>query len=188
MRGEGSSVSRFTILATSGMQMRVIVTGASRGIGAAIACKFAEKYGSAASIVLMGRSLSEPSHNTLTGTLMDTANAVEKLGARAIPIQVNLADGESVMNAFSQSRSMLGDNLNVLVNNASALDVGQVISIKRADLLYKVNARSTLLMNTLCNDALARERGTIVTLYPHPSTWQEDQHTRPTPENAVAMW
>ena len=56
--------------------MKILITGASRGISAAIAKTFAQKYAENAQIALLGRSLKEPSHPDTPGTLMDTANMV----------------------------------------------------------------------------------------------------------------
>lgn len=144
--------------------MRVLVTGASRGIGAAVARAFAQKHGADATIAVLGRSLSEPSHGALSGTLLETMRAVESFGAGAIPLQANLRCAEETVDAVRSALRSLG-GLDVLVNNASALDL-QGRTIRQMDLVHQVNARATLLMNTECRGALEESSGSVVTMSP----------------------
>ena len=65
--------------------MKILITGASRGIGATIAKTFAQ-------IALFGRSLKQPSHPDTPGTLMDTVNMVNTYGSRPLPIRVDILD------------------------------------------------------------------------------------------------
>ena len=60
--------------------MRVIITGASRGIGKAFALKFAQ---AGAHVALLARSETAPSHQALKGTLQDVKKEVEAAGGRA---------------------------------------------------------------------------------------------------------
>ena len=70
--------------------MKILITGASRGIGAAIAKTFAQKYADNAQIALFGPSLKEPSHPNRPVTLIDTVNMVKTYGARPIPLAVDI--------------------------------------------------------------------------------------------------
>lgn len=62
-------------------RMRVMITGASRGIGSSIAKMFAKKHGEHAKISMLSRSARQPSHHKLEGTLSDTADEISKYGS-----------------------------------------------------------------------------------------------------------
>ena len=144
--------------------MRILVTGASRGIGAAVAQRFAAGRGT--SVALLGRSLEQPSHSTLSGTLRATACEVERLGARAIPLQVDMRDGEAVVRTVRDAISLMG-GLDVLINNASVLAVGpKADTPKSMALLGAVNAQATMLCLSTAREALHEARGSIVTVSP----------------------
>ena len=100
--------------------MRVLITGASRGIGAAIARVFAERGGEGTTLALLARSKERPSHPELEGTLLDTCRAVERAGATAVPIEVDLRDEAALRRAAQSALGALG-GLGVLVHNASVL-------------------------------------------------------------------
>ena len=145
--------------------MRVIVTGASRGLGAAVASIFARRYKETAAIALLGRSLSNPAHEGLEGTLLETAAAVQAHGATALPIQVDARCGEECKSAIEMAARAMG-GVDVLVNNASALYLGETLPVKQMDLLYYVNTRGTLLCMDACKPYLEESSGSIVTLSP----------------------
>lgn len=144
--------------------MRVLITGASRGIGAAIATAFASNY-PGVQIALVGRSLSNPSHKELKGTLLDTARVVESLGATALPIKVDISDPECWKQSLRGILHSFG-GLDVLVNNASMLSVEADTSLKNMNLLYAVNTRATLMANQFCKQSLEESGGAIVTMSP----------------------
>ena len=145
--------------------MRVLVTGASRGLGAAIARAFARHHGAEARIALLGRSLAIPSHPELAGTLERTAREVRAAGATAVPVQVDLRHGEGLVRALCETVEQLG-GLDVLVNNASALHARPHATVRQMDLVHQVNARATMLCNEVCAPHLEEARGAIVTLSP----------------------
>lgn len=145
--------------------MRVLVTGASRGIGAAVARAFARAHGPDCSVALLARSLAVPSHDGLAGTLADTARDVEAHGARAVAFGVDFRDGERVRGAVRDAVHELG-GLDVLVNNASALWARPRVSPKTMDLMLHVNTRSTLVCLQECADALEASEGAVVSLSP----------------------
>lgn len=145
--------------------MRVIVTGASRGIGAAVARVFASRHPGTAQIALLGRSLSAPSHAGLDGTLLEVARDVEATGSLAIPLQVDLRCAEELKGALHTALNAM-DGVDVLVNNASALWVRRDTPPSRMDLVHAVNARATMLCLDACRDALDDSQGAVVTLAP----------------------
>lgn len=139
---------------------RILITGASRGIGRAIANAFAMEE--PCIITLLGRSLSRPSHNMLRGTLLQTAEEVESKGSVALPLQVNLRDAEEVKRQTKQALAAMG-GCDVVIHNASVMS----FESKNVDLLYQVNLRSVLLINELCRSSLVESsHGSIVSLSP----------------------
>ena len=144
--------------------MRVLITGGSRGIGRAIACRFAKERG--AHVAILGRSKSRPSHPTLLGTLNETASEIEALGGTAHPFEADLRDATHFQDTLRDAVCALGGEVDVLVNNASVLSLERESTPKTMNLLYEVNTRGCLLAIQTCRDALSRARGSIVTLAP----------------------
>ena len=143
--------------------MRILITGASRGIGKAIATTFAKRYADQAQITLLARSLDQPSHSQLEGTLKEVVGRLKNYGSRAIPLQVDLKDPNQVISGVQEAiDSMKG--LDVLINNASVLYLDP--TIKQMDLLYRINTQATLLSMHTAKDALEKSTGSIVTISP----------------------
>jgi citronellol/citronellal dehydrogenase len=115
------------------------VTGASRGIGAAIAVAL----GAAGAKVALFAKTGEP-HPKLPGTLYETAKLIEDAGGHALPIVGDLRDAESVGEAVDTAAAAFG-GLDICVNNASALDLTGIgeLSLKKFDLITGVNMRGT---------------------------------------------
>ncbi len=91
-----------------------LVTGASRGIGAAIAKRFGAE---GAKVAITARTLEK--HDHLAGNLVDTARFIEEQGGQAVPIVGDLADSTILDGLVRQTESELGP-IDVLVNNAAA--------------------------------------------------------------------
>lgn len=117
----------------------LFITGASRGIGRAIAHRFAKEK---AAIVLAAKT-STP-HPTLPGTIYTVAEEIEKLGGQALPLVVDVRDEEAIHQAIEKTIEAFG-HLDVLINNASAISLTDTLStpMKRYDLMQSVNTRAT---------------------------------------------
>jgi len=119
----------------------LFITGASRGIGLAIACRAAAD---GANIVVAAKT-TEP-HPKLAGTIYTAAAAIEAAGGRALPIAMDVRDEAAVAGAMAQASAHFG-GIDILVNNASAISLTGTLEtpIKRYDLMHQVNIRGTFL-------------------------------------------
>jgi citronellol/citronellal dehydrogenase len=141
----------------------VFITGASRGIGREIALRCARD---GANIVVTGKT-ADP-HPKLKGTIFATAKEVEGLGGRALPLQLDIRDENSVTAAVKETVERFG-GIDVLVNNASAINISNTLSTpaKRYDLMHQVNARGTFVCSQACIPHLMKSRNPhILTLSP----------------------
>lgn len=94
-----------------------VVTGASRGIGAAIAERIAED---GAAVALLAKT--ETPNPKIAGTLAETADAVRRAGGRALPLTCDVRDAAAVASAIEAVADAFG-GIDVVVNNAGALDL-----------------------------------------------------------------
>jgi len=117
----------------------VFITGASRGIGKAIALKVARER---ANVVIAAKT-TEP-HPKLTGTLYDTASEIEALGSQALVCQMDIRDERQIAGAVAKAAAHFG-GIDVLINNASAINLTGTLQtpMKRFDLMFSVNVRGT---------------------------------------------
>ena len=131
-----------------------LVTGASRGIGAAIAKRLAAE---GASVAVTARTV-EP-HPTLPGTLLDTVEWIEHHGGEAVAIQADLAKAEAWPRVVEQAARELGD-VEILVNNAAAAFYSPfaATSRKHARLSFDLNFHAPWELTQLVIPAM-RERG-----------------------------
>lgn len=119
----------------------LFITGASRGIGHAIALRAAAD---GANIVIAAKT-SDP-HPRLPGTIYTAAADVERAGGRALPVVVDVRDEEQVGRAVDAAVERFG-GIDILVNNASAISLTGTLDtpMKRFDLMHQVNVRATFL-------------------------------------------
>jgi citronellol/citronellal dehydrogenase len=117
----------------------LFITGASRGIGKAIALRAAAD---GANVVIAAKT-AEP-HPKLPGTIHTAAAEVEAAGGRALPLAVDVRDDARMASAIAEAVAHFG-GLDVLVNNASAISLTGTLAtpMKRFDLMWGVNARAT---------------------------------------------
>jgi citronellol/citronellal dehydrogenase len=130
----------------------LFITGASRGIGLAIA-KRAARDG--ANIVIAAKTAE--ANPKLPGTIHSAAAEIEAAGGRALPLQTDIRDEASVLAAVEQAVARFGD-IDILVNNASAISLTPTpqTPMKRFDLMFGVNVRGTYLCTQACLPHLAR--------------------------------
>ncbi|QCI66159.1 SDR family oxidoreductase [Phreatobacter stygius] len=121
----------------------LFITGASRGIGLAIALRAARD---GANIVVAAKT--ETAHPKLPGTIYSAAEELEAAGGDALPLVVDVRDEESVASAMAKTVERFG-GLDIVVNNASAINLAPVekLDMKRFDLMHQVNARGTYLVS-----------------------------------------
>jgi citronellol/citronellal dehydrogenase len=119
----------------------LFITGASRGIGLAIAKRAAEDGAN----VAIAAKTTEP-HPKLPGTIYTAAQEIEAAGGKALPLAVDIRHEEEVYAAVQKTVAAFG-GLDVLVNNASAISLTGTLEtpMKRFDLMWGVNARGTYL-------------------------------------------
>jgi citronellol/citronellal dehydrogenase len=124
----------------------LFITGASRGIGLAIATRAARD---GANIVIAAKT-TEP-HPKLPGTLSSAAAEIEAAGGRALPVQTDIRDDAAVAAAVRAGVERFG-GIDILVNNASAISLTgtSATPMKRYDLMSSVNARGTYACTQAC--------------------------------------
>ena len=124
----------------------LFVTGASRGIGLAIALRAARD---GANVVIAAKTTAP--HPKLPGTIYAAAEAIEKAGGKALAVPVDIRDEAGVHAAIEQSVATFG-GIDILVNNASAISLTRTADtpMKRFDLMFGVNVRGTFLCSQAC--------------------------------------
>ncbi|MEN8128639.1 MAG: NAD(P)-dependent oxidoreductase [Pseudomonadota bacterium] len=132
----------------------IIITGASRGIGRAIAVRMALD---GANIVILART--DRPRPKLPGTIHAVAEEVEKAGGKALALKVDIRDEQRVKGAVEEARNHFG-GIDILVNNASAIFLADTLStpMKRFDLMVDVNLRGTFSCTKACIPDLLRAR------------------------------
>ncbi|RME82627.1 MAG: SDR family NAD(P)-dependent oxidoreductase [Planctomycetota bacterium] len=140
-----------------------IITGASRGVGKAVALKLARE---GASIVVAAKT-TEPNPK-LPGTIYDTAKEVEKLGSQALPIKVNLRNADEIERMVEKTLETFG-KVDILINNAGALWWYPVLETppNRFDLVMDVNVRASFLCARAVLPSMIKQKwGHIVNMSP----------------------
>jgi citronellol/citronellal dehydrogenase len=130
----------------------LFVTGASRGIGLAIALRAARD---GANVAIAAKTAE--AHPKLPGTIYTAAAEIEAAGGQALPLIVDVRDEASVLAAVEQTVQRFG-GIDICVNNASAISLTGTLAtdMKRYDLMNQVNARGTFLTSKACLPHLKR--------------------------------
>ena len=121
----------------------LFVTGASRGIGLAIALRAARD---GANIAIAAKTVTPDPR--LPGTIFTAAEEIEKAGGRALPIACDIRDEQSVEKAVADTAAKFG-GIDILVNNASAISLTGTLQtpMKRFDLMNQINQRGTFMVS-----------------------------------------
>src|SRR5215472_16653977 len=121
----------------------LFITGASRGIGLAIALRAARD---GANIAIAAKT-AEP-HPKLSGTIYTAAEEIERAGGKALPLVVDVRDEGLVREAIARTAQTFG-GIDIVVNNASAIRLTPVVDtdMKRFDLMHQINARGTFMVS-----------------------------------------
>jgi citronellol/citronellal dehydrogenase len=119
-----------------------LITGATRGIGKAIALKLAA---AGANIVIAAKSVSEDGR--LGGTIFSAASEVEAAGGKALAVFCDIRDEKLIQDVIDKTVEKFG-GLDILINNASAINISNTENTepKRFDLMFDINVRGTFMM------------------------------------------
>ena len=141
----------------------LFITGASRGIGKAIALRAARD---GANIVVAAKT-AEP-HPKLEGTVYTAVKEIESAGGRGLAAITDIRFEEQVQDAVERAVKTFG-GIDILVNNASAISLTGTLDtpMKRYDLMHGINARGTFLCSKACYPALVKSSNPhILTMSP----------------------
>jgi len=130
----------------------LFITGASRGIGLAIALRAARD---SANIAIAAKT-AEPNPK-LTGTIFEAARQIEQAGGRALPLVCDIRFEDQVEQAVTRTVETFG-GIDICVNNASAISLTPIdrTEMKRFDLMMGINTRGTFLVSKTCLPHLRR--------------------------------
>jgi citronellol/citronellal dehydrogenase len=141
----------------------LFISGASRGIGLAIAVRAAAD---GANVALIAKT-AEP-HPKLEGTVYTAAEAIEAAGGQALPIVGDIRDDQQVADAVAATVEKFG-GIDVAINNASAINLSgtEAMDMKRYDLMQSINTRGTYVVSKACIPHLKRsDNAHVLTLSP----------------------
>jgi citronellol/citronellal dehydrogenase len=124
----------------------LFISGASRGIGRAIALRAAQD---GANVVITGKTVAP--HARLAGTIHSVAAEVVAAGGKALALQLDVRDETAIQAAVAQAAETFG-GIDILVNNASAISLTDTSEtpMKRFDLMFGVNVRATYACSQAC--------------------------------------
>ena len=147
----------------------LFITGASRGIGLAIALRAARD---GANIAIAAKT-TEP-HPKLPGTIYSAAEEIEKAGGKALPLVVDVRDEDNVRTAIEKTAQHFG-SLDIVVNNASAISLtnSQATDMKRFDLMHQINARGTFMVSKFAVPFLAKAANPHILMLSPPLDMKE---------------
>ncbi len=141
----------------------VFITGASRGIGKAIALRLAKE---GANIVVAAKSVEE--NPKLGGTIFSAAAEIEAAGGKAFPVQCDIRFEDQIQKAVTAAADHFG-GIDILINNASAISLTPVTLTepKQFDLMHDINVRGTFFVSKACIPYLKKAANPhILTLSP----------------------
>ena len=158
----------------------LFITGASRGIGLAIALKAAAD---GANLAIAAKTV-DP-HPKLEGTIHTAAAAIEKAGGHALALAVDVRDEATVKAALDQTAAKFG-NIDIVINNASAIQLTPSVQtdMRRFDLMHQINARGTFMVSKHAIPYLAKATNPHIMMLSPPLDMKEKWFA---PATAYAM-
>ncbi|MBY0533295.1 MAG: NAD(P)-dependent oxidoreductase [Xanthobacteraceae bacterium] len=140
------------------------ITGASRGIGLAIALKAAKE---GANIAIAAKT--DTPHPKLPGTIHSAAEEVEKAGGKALPLVVDVRDEVNVNEAMKKTADKFG-GIDIVINNASAIQLLPTtqLDMKRFDLMHQINTRGTFVVSKFAIPFLEKSKNPHILMMSPP--------------------
>src|ERR1700719_3573147 len=147
----------------------IFITGASRGIGLAIALRAARD---GANIVVAAKT-AEP-HPKLPGTIFTAADEIAKAGGHALPLVVDVRDEAQVKSAIERTVATFG-GIDIVVNNASAVQRTSVVDtdMRLFDLMHQINTRGTFMVSKYAIPHLEKARNPHILMNSPPLDMRE---------------
>jgi citronellol/citronellal dehydrogenase len=147
----------------------LFITGASRGIGLAIALRAARD---GANITIAAKT--DKPHPKLAGTIFTAAEEIAKAGGNALPLVVDVRDEAQVKSAIEQTVATFG-GIDIVVNNASAISRTPVADtdMRRFDLMHQVNTRGTFMVSKYAIPHLAKAKNPHILMNSPPLDLRE---------------
>ncbi len=147
----------------------LFITGASRGIGLAIARRAARD---GANIAIAAKTATP--HPKLQGTIYTAAEEIERAGGKALPLMVDIRDEALVQDALAKTAAHFG-GIDIVVNNASAISLTPVAQtdMKRFDLMHQINARGTFVVSKFAIPHLAKAANPHILMMSPPLDMKE---------------
>jgi citronellol/citronellal dehydrogenase len=140
-------VAAIAVASMRGLKDKTLfITGASRGIGLAIALRAA---GEGANIIIAAKT--DLPHPKLEGTIHTAADAIRKAGGRALAVRTDIRDEVQVREAVAAGAAAFG-GIDMCINNASAIALGPTLEtdMKRYDLMHDINGRGSFVVSRCC--------------------------------------
>src|ERR1700704_4702926 len=147
----------------------LFISGASRGIGLAIALRAARD---GANIVIAAKT--NTPHPKLPGTIHTAAAEIEAAGGRALPLAVDVRDEAAVKDAIDRTAAHFG-SLDIVVNNASAISLAKVADtdMRRFDLMHQINARGAFMVSKYAIPHLEKAKNPHILMNSPPLDFRE---------------
>ncbi|WP_230646889.1 NAD(P)-dependent oxidoreductase [Bradyrhizobium sp. Leaf401] len=164
-------------MTTSSLEGKTLfITGASRGIGLAIALRAARD---GANIAIAAKTTTRIAQ--LPGTIYSAAEEIEMAGGKALPLIVDVRSEESVRDGLKQAATHFG-SLDIVVNNASSISLtdSQNTDMRRFDLMHQTNARGTFLVSKYAAPYLERAENPHILMIAPPLDMKEKWFARHT--------
>ncbi|MBX3519272.1 MAG: NAD(P)-dependent oxidoreductase [Xanthobacteraceae bacterium] len=147
----------------------LFITGASRGIGLAIALKAAKE---GANIAIAAKT--DTPHPKLPGTIHTAAEEIEKAGGKALPLVVDVRDEVNVNEALKKTADKFG-GIDIVINNASAIQLLPTtqLDMKRFDLMHQINTRGTFVVSKFAIPFLEKAKNPHILMMSPPLDMQQ---------------